>query len=82
MTRIHLLLIFILSINSLFSQQDFSLIKAEDSKIVIDGILSDYEKNIGVVVPVEYEQEPGDNTPTKVKTDVYVLIRIPTFILV
>ena len=72
MTRIHLLLIFILSINSLFSQQDFSLIKAEDSKIVIDGILSDYEKNIGVVVPVEYEQEPGDNTPTKVKTDVYV----------
>jgi len=55
-----------------YSQQEFNLIKSNDSSILIDGNISDKEKSSSLIVPIEYEQEPGDNTPSKLKTDVYV----------
>ena len=72
MPKVTLIFLVVFLQSSLYSQKDFILLKADESNIIIDGVLSEYEKSIGVIVPVEYEQEPGDNTPTKVKTDVYV----------
>ena len=72
MPKFTLLFLVVFLQSSLYSQKDFILLKADESNIIIDGVLSKEEKSIGVMVPVEYEQEPGDNTPSKVKTDVYV----------
>ena len=55
-----------------YSQQEFNLIKSNDLSISIDGSISDKEKANSLIVPIEYEQEPGDNAPSKLKTDVYV----------
>ena len=59
MPKIILLFLVVFLQSSLYSQKDFILLKADESNIIIDGVLSKEEKSIGVMVPIEYEQEPS-----------------------
>ncbi len=72
MPRISLILLFVFSINNLFSQREYRLIKIDDSQIILDGYISDDEINNSVKTSVDYEWEPGYNTPAKLKTEVYL----------
>ena len=54
------------------AQEEFILNKSDERFISLDGELSEYEINNSIIVPIEFEQEPGDNVPSKLKTDVYV----------
>ena len=58
--------------DNVYCQNEFNLIKSEETIISLDGVLSNDEKNNSIIVPIEYEQELGDNVPSKLKTDVYV----------
>ena len=71
MKRISLFLL-LLFFDNVYCQNEFNLIKSKETIISLDGVLSNDEKNNSIIVPIEYEQEPGDNVPSKLKTDVYV----------
>ena len=71
MKKISLFLL-LLFFDNVYCQNEFNLIKSEETIISLDGVLSNDEKNNSIIVPIEYEQEPGDNVPSKLKTDVYV----------
>ena len=71
MRKISLFLL-LLFFDDVYCQNEFNLIKSEETIISLDGVLSNDEKNNSIIVPIEYEQEPGDNVPSKLKTDVYV----------
>ena len=57
---------------NIYPQIDYRLTKTDDSIIVLDGVISKEEKGNSIIVPIEFEQEPGDNVPSKLKTDVFV----------
>ena len=57
---------------NIYPQIDYRLTKTDDGNIILDGILSAEEKENSIIVPIEFEQEPGDNVPSKLKTDVFV----------
>ena len=57
---------------NIYPQIDYRLTKTDDGNITLDGILSAEEKENSIIVPIEFEQEPGDNVPSKLKTDVFV----------
>ena len=56
MPKVTLLFLVVFLQSSLYSPKDFILLKADESNIIIDGVLSKEEKSIGVMVPVEYER--------------------------
>ena len=66
------LLFLLLFFCNIYPQIDYRLTKTDDSIIVLDGVLSKEEKENSIIVPIEFEQEPGDNVPSKLKTDVFV----------
>jgi hypothetical protein len=66
------LLFLLLFFCNIYPQIDYRLTKTDDSIIVLDGVLSKEEKGNSIIVPIEFEQEPGDNVPSKLKTDVFV----------
>ena len=66
------LLFLLLFFCNIYPQIDYRLTKTDDSIIILDGVLSLKEKENSIIVPVEFEQEPGDNVPSKLKTDVFV----------
>ena len=66
------LLFLLLFFCNIYPQINYRLTKTDDSIIVLDGVLSKEEKENSIIVPIEFEQEPGDNVPSKLKTDVFV----------
>ena len=66
------LLFLLLFFCNVYPQIDYRLTKTDDGIIILDGILSLEEKENSIIVPIEFEQEPGDNVPSKLKTDVFV----------
>ena len=66
------LLFLLLFFCNIYPQIDYRLTKTDDGIIILDGILSLEEKENSIIVPIEFEQEPGDNVPSKLKTDVFV----------
>jgi hypothetical protein len=71
MKKVRLAFALIISLN-IYSQKEFILVKSSDSSITLDGQISNSEKQNSLIVPINYEQEPGDNVPSKLKTDVYI----------
>ena len=63
---------FIISIlifsNFCFAQKEFNLIKSSDNDIILNGIISEDEKRNSKIATIDFEQEPGDNVPTKLKS--------------
>ncbi|MBT6729386.1 MAG: hypothetical protein HOA78_01250, partial [Cryomorphaceae bacterium] len=55
-----------------YSQKEFNLVKSSENIIVLDGFISSEEKKSSLVFPIDFEQEPGDNIPTKLESEVYV----------
>ena len=75
-----LLLIFLCTYS--FSQENIlNLNKADESKFVLDGILSDQELENSVELEIIYEHEPGYNISPSYKTTGY-LIYADTFLYV
>ena len=69
----HILLFIFLIIQSLaYSQKEFNLIKSSENTIVLDGIISEDEKRNSKIATIDFEQEPGDNIPTKLESEVYI----------
>ena len=58
--------------NLCFAQKEFSLIKSSDNDIILDGIISDEEKRNSKIATIDFEQEPGDNIPTKLQSEVFI----------
>lgn len=68
-----ILLYFVLLLQSWgYSQKEFNLVKSSENIIVLDGFISSEEKKSSLVFPIDFEQEPGDNIPTKLESEVYV----------
>ena len=67
---------FIISIlifsNYSFAQKEFNLIKSSDNDIILDGIISEDEKRNSKIATIDFEQEPGDNIPTKLQSEVFI----------
>ena len=75
-------LLFILLCSYSFSQENIlNLNKAEESKFVLDGILSEQELENSVELEILYEHEPGYNITPEYKTTGY-LIYTDTFLYV
>jgi hypothetical protein len=75
-------LIFIFLCSYSFSQENIlNLNKADESKFVLDGILSDNELENSVELEIIYEHEPGYNISPSYKTTGY-LIYTDTFLYV
>ena len=55
----NLLFLLLLFFDNVYCQNEFNLIKSEETIISLDGVLSNDEKNNSIIVPIEYEQEPG-----------------------
>ncbi|GIS00717.1 MAG: hypothetical protein CM15mP102_15370 [Flavobacteriales bacterium] len=53
------LFLLLLFFDNVYCQNEFNLIKSEETIISLDGVLSNDEKNNSIIVPIEYEQEPG-----------------------
>ena len=71
MPRILLLLAFFVNIN-LYSQQNLNLSKIDRSVIVMDGLISEDEIENAVIKTVDYEWRPGDNTPARLQTELFL----------
>ena len=67
---------FIISIlifsNYCFAQKEFNLIKSSNNDIILDGIISEDEKRNSRIATIDFEQEPGDNIPTKLQSEVFI----------
>ena len=67
-------LLFILLCSYSFSQENIlNLNKAEESKFVLDGILSEQELENSVELEILYEHEPGYNITPEYKTTGYLI---------
>ena len=58
--------------NFCFAQKEFNLTKSSDNDIILDGIISEDEKRNSKIATIDFEQEPGDNIPTKLKSEVFI----------
>ena len=67
-----LLFIFLIIQNLAYSQKEFNLIKSYENTIVLDGIISEDEKRNSKIATIDFEQEPGDNIPTKLQSEVFI----------
>lgn len=67
-----LLFIFLIIQNLAYSQKEFNLIKSSENTIVLDGIISEDEKRNSKIATIDFEQEPGDNIPTKLQSEVFI----------
>ena len=56
-----------------YSQESFSPIKDNNTRIIIDGIISDDEWNNAIEVDLDYEVNPGNNILPKEKTKVFIV---------
>ena len=56
-----------------FSQESFSPIKDNNTRFIIDGIISDDEWNNAIEVDLDYEVNPGNNISPKEKTKVFIV---------
>ena len=72
MRNITLYIITLFISNFSIAQKQYILSKTDGSKIVMDGFISDDEKSISYKKTVDYEWQPGYNTPAKLETDVFI----------
>ena len=56
-----------------YSQESFSPIKDNNTRFIIDGIISDDEWNNAIEVDLDYEVNPGNNISPKEKTKVFIV---------
>ena len=56
-----------------YSQESFSPIKDNNTRFIIDGIISDQEWNNAIEVDLDYEVNPGNNISPKEKTKVFIV---------
>ena len=71
MPRLILLLI-LFSHNWTYCQKNYTLNKINESEIKIDGFISEKEKVNSIKTNIDYEWEPGYNTPSQFETSVYI----------
>ena len=69
-TTLYIITLFIFNFS--IAQKQYMLSKTDGSKIVMDGFISDDEKSISYKKTVDYEWQPGYNTPAKLETDVFM----------
>ena len=68
-----ILLFFLLLLQSWgYSQKIYNLDKVDQSEIIIDGIISEDERKKSLKTTVDYEWEPGYNTPARLETELYM----------
>ncbi len=67
-----LLIVTLLSFNLLFCQKNIELIKTKNSEITLDGFISDFETQNSMLITLDFEQEPGNNTRAKKETEAYI----------
>ena len=72
MREIIFFILILLFSNLCFAQKEFSLIKSSSNDIILDGIISDEEKRNSKIATIDFEQEPGDNIPTKLQSEVFI----------
>ena len=72
MRNIALYIITLFICNFSIAQKQYILSKTDGSKIVMDGFISDDEKSVSYKKTVDYEWQPGYNTPAKLETDVFM----------
>ena len=78
MREIIFFILILLFPNFCFAQKEFNLTKSSDNDIILDGIISEDEKRNSKIATIDFEQEPGDNIPTKLKSEVLIVLD-PTF---
>ena len=66
-----LLFIFLIIQSLAYSQKTYNINKV-DPEIIIDGFISEEERKTSLKTTVDYEWEPGYNTPARLETDVYI----------
>ena len=67
-----LLFIFLIVQSLAYSQKTYNINKVDQSEIIIDGFISEEERKNSLKTTVDYEWEPGYNTPARLETDVYL----------
>ena len=72
MRNITIFIITLFVFNFSIAQKQYILSKTDGSKIVMDGFISDDEKSVSYKKTVDYEWQPGYNTPAKLETDVFM----------
>ena len=72
MREIIFLILILLFPNFCFAQKEFNLTKSSDNDIILDGIISEDEKRNSKIATIDFEQEPGDNIPTKLQSEVFI----------
>ena len=72
MREIIFFILILLFSNFCFAQKEFNLTKSSDNDIILDGIISEDEKRNSKIATIDFEQEPGDNLPTKLKSEVFI----------
>ena len=72
MREIIFFILILLFPNFCFAQKEFNLTKSSDNDIILDGIISEDEKRNSKIATIDFEQEPGDNIPTKLQSEVFI----------
>ncbi len=72
MRELSFFILILLFSNFCFAQKEFNLTKSSDSDIILDGIISEDEKRNSKIATIDFEQEPGDNVPTKLPSEVFI----------
>ena len=72
MREISFFVLILLLSNFCFAQKEFNLTKSSDNDIILDGIISEDEKRNSKIATIDFEQEPGDNIPTKLQSEVFI----------
>ena len=72
MREIIFFILILLFPNFCFAQKEFNLTKSSDNDIILDGIISEDEKRNSRIATIDFEQEPGDNIPTKLQSEVFI----------
>ena len=72
MREIIFFILILLFSNFCFAQKEFNLTKSLDNDIILDGIISEDEKRNSKIATIDFEQEPGDNIPTKLQSEVFI----------
>ena len=67
-----ILFIFLIIQSLAYSQKTYNINKVDQSEIIIDGFISEEERKNSLKTTVDYEWEPGYNTPARLETDVYL----------
>tara|TARA_B100000927_G_scaffold89198_1_gene72122 strand:+ start:298 stop:2526 length:2229 start_codon:yes stop_codon:yes gene_type:complete len=68
-----LILFLLLFVSKTFSQESFSPKKDNNTRFIIDGIISDGEWKNAIEVDLDYEVNPGNNISPKEKTKVFIV---------